>query len=176
MNNPPSSRRSWSVPVAAEEIPEGGQHFELEADEAARAAVAQVAGVVGLPRLQASFDLTRQGSHALRVLGTVSATVEQTCVVTLEPMQTEVEEAIDLLFTTGDPAQHHESDDEEPPEPLQDGIVDLAALATEFLLLGTNPHPRKPDAVFAPPAMGEPAGEAFAALAALKSGDNKNDR
>ena len=34
------------------------------------------------------------------------------------------------------------------PEPLHDGAVDLGAVATEFLLLGIDPYPRKPDAVF----------------------------
>ena len=30
------------------------------------------------------------------------------------------------------------------PEPLIGGIVDLGALATEFLILGLDPYPRKP--------------------------------
>jgi uncharacterized metal-binding protein YceD (DUF177 family) len=167
--------------VAVDDIPETGQHIELAPDEAVSSVVAELAGVLGMPRLQASFDLTRPGADALRVVGTVSATVEQICVVTLEPMQSEVEEVIDLLFTAGPvagdaPAQPHDAAANEPPEPLQDGVVDLGAVATEFLLLGIDPYPRKPDAVFAPPAAREPAGGAFAALAALKSGDGKKDR
>jgi len=31
------------------------------------------------------------------------------------------------------------------------GVVDLGALATEFLILGLDPYPRKPGAVFEPP-------------------------
>ena len=46
--------------------------------------------------------------------------------------------------------------------------VDLGAVATEFLLLGIDPYPRKPGAVFDAPATGDPAGHPFAALAALK--------
>ena len=41
--------------------------------------------------------MTRHGS-GLRVQGRVSATVGQTCVVTLEPLANEIEEAIDLVF------------------------------------------------------------------------------
>ena len=37
------------------------------------------------------------------------------------------------------------------PEPLVDGVADLGAAATEFLLLAIDPYPRKPDAVFEPP-------------------------
>ena len=49
-----------------------------------------------------------------------------------------------------------------------DGAVDLGAVATEFLLLGIDPYPRKPGAVFERPAAGRPGGHPFAALAALK--------
>ena len=53
------------------------------------------------------------------------------------------------------------------PEPLIGGVVDLGALATEFLILGLDPYPRKPGAVFEPPQDREPQGGPFAALAKL---------
>ena len=87
----------WHVPVAVEDVAETGQHFDLVADADTRAAVAQIAGLRDLPRLQADFEATRQGA-GLRVAGKVSATVSQTCVVTLEPIANEVEERVDLLF------------------------------------------------------------------------------
>ena len=56
------------------------------------------------------------------------------------------------------------------PEPLVNGAADLGAVATEFLLLGIDPYPRKPDAVFdAPEGPGQDAGaNPFAVLAKLK--------
>ena len=57
-----------------------------------------------LPRLQASFDVKRRGAGGLHVTGSVSATVGQNCVVTLEPLTNEVEEAIDLVFVPKEPA------------------------------------------------------------------------
>ena len=48
--------------------------------------------MVALPRLEAAFDLTRIGGDGVHVVGRVSATVSQTCVVTLDPMQNEVDE------------------------------------------------------------------------------------
>ncbi len=56
------------------------------------------------------------------------------------------------------------------PEPLVDGVVDLGALATEFLILGLDPYPRKPGAVFQPPQDSKPDGGPFAALAGLTKG------
>jgi hypothetical protein len=175
---PPSSR-PWSVPVAIEDVPETGRRIELVADRAIREALAKVAHVTGLPRLSAGFDLTRQGRDGLRVLGSVSATVDQACVVTLEPIQSEVEEAVDLLFAppAALPAGPGEGpvvvDATEPPEPLQGGVVDLGAVATEFLLLGIDPYPRKPDAVFDAPTVADAGDSPFAALAALKKDKSK---
>jgi len=173
-----ASKIPWSVPVRRDDVPETGLHRELVADEATRRAVAAVAGVKALPRLQASFDLSRQG-NGLKLAGEVSATVEQTCVVTLEPMTTDVRESIDLIFVPAEAEAEPELDQipdvidpEAPdgPEPLVNGTADLGAVATEFLLLGIDPYPRKPDAVFdAPEGPGQDAGaNPFAVLAKLK--------
>ena len=58
--------------------------------------------------------------------------------------------------------------DKEPPEPLVDGKIDLGALATEFLVLGIDPYPRKAGAEFTPPKVGDDDAHPFAALEALK--------
>ena len=42
--------------------------------------------------------MTRRGREGLRVVGGVSATVGQICVVTLEPIESAVEEPGDLVF------------------------------------------------------------------------------
>jgi hypothetical protein len=54
------------------------------------------------------------------------------------------------------------------PEPLVGGKVDLGAIATEFLILGLDPYPRKPGAVFDPPPEDRASDSPFAALAKLK--------
>jgi hypothetical protein len=169
----------WRVPVAVEDIDaDTGRHFDLVADDATRAAVAKVAALRELPRLQANFDVTRRGAGGLHVVGLVSATVGQNCIVTLEPLANEIEAAIDLDFvprqarapelgeTGGEPHAVKWGD----PEPLIGGAVDLGALATEFLLLGLDPYPRKPGAVFEPPQEGKPDPGPFAALAKLTKG------
>ena len=155
----------WSVPVAVEDIPDTGLHMEIEAPAAVRAAVAELAAVRALPRLSAVFDLTRQGAGA-HVSGRVSALVGQTCVVSLEPIESKLDEAIDVTFSPS--ADAVSADDEEPPEPLVGGTFDLGALATEFLLLAIDPYPRKEGVEFAPPKVEEGGEHPFAALATLK--------
>lgn len=164
----------WSVPVAVEDIPETGLHVAIEAPEAARAAVAELAGLRDLPRLSATFDLTRKGAGA-HVTGQVSARVGQTCVVTLEPIENAVDEAIDVDFAPssgigpeGKSIRKRTRVADEPPEPLIDGSLDLGALATEFLILGIEPYPRKAGAEFAAPQDENTGEHPFAALGLLK--------
>jgi uncharacterized metal-binding protein YceD (DUF177 family) len=167
--------RPWRVPVTLSEVPETGRHLDLVADAQVRAAIAKLAGLAALPRLNASFDVTRHRRDGLRIVGQVSATVGQTCVVTLEPIENEIEESIDLVFVPAAAASFAGSGEievpiDDAPEAMLDGAVDLGALATEFLILGVDPYPRKPGAVFQLPAAGDDAARPFAALAALKKG------
>jgi uncharacterized metal-binding protein YceD (DUF177 family) len=172
----------WRVPVAVEDIPETGGHFNLEADAEAREAIAKVAGLRNLPRLTANFDVTRHGTGGLHVVGAVSAAVGQNCVVTLEPVDSDVEETIDLTFVPKEalePAGDDEAEKREPrdvkwndPEPLIGGAIDLGAIATEFLILGLDPYPRKAGAIFQPPHDDKPDPGPFAGLAKLKDGES----
>ena len=159
--------------MAVEDIPETGLHLAIEAPAGARAELAELAGLRDLPRLSAVFDLTRNGAGA-HVGGQVSAQVGQTCVVTLEPIENAIEEAVDLDFVPSSEAEpaakvaRKRVQDDDMPEPLVGGVLDLGALAVEFLILGIDPYPRKADAEFAPP-KDEDAGEhPFAALESLK--------
>lgn len=153
----------WSVPVAVEKIPDSGLHIEIEAPAATRAALAELAAVRELPQLAAVFDLTRQG-EGVHVAGQVSGRVGQSCVVTLEPIESPVDEAVDLRFAPQAKIPKSDTD----PEPLVGGIVDLGAIATEFLILGIDPYPRKPDAKFTPPKSEDDGTHPFSGLEALK--------
>ncbi len=170
----------WRVPVAVEDVAESGERIDLAADADTRAAVARVAGLRDLPRLQATFDVSRYGAGGLRVVGRISATVGQSCVVTLEPLANEVAEEINLLFVpqavvvreAGEAAATQADNDD--AEPLIGGLIDLGAIAIEFLMLGLDPYPRKPGAVFEPPQQATSDESPFAALAALnQDGDGR---
>jgi uncharacterized metal-binding protein YceD (DUF177 family) len=161
----------WSIPVPVAEIPETGRKLEVAADAATRAALAKALGVIALPRLEVTAELFRHGRGGARASGQVSATVEQACVVTLDPLQNEIVEAFDLTF--GPPVAETAAADltldaDEPAETLRDGSVDLGAIASEFLVLGIDPYPRKPGVAFDVPPAGDPSSHPFASLAALK--------
>src|SRR5262245_61622169 len=92
------NQNPWSVPVALDDVPETGLHVEIDAPESARSDLAALANLRELPRLSAAFDLARRGA-GVRVTGQVNATVGQTCVITLEPVENNVEESVDITFS-----------------------------------------------------------------------------
>ena len=173
--------KPWSVPLAAQDVPPEGRHLQIVADEATCAAIAKLAGALSIARVEASYDISPWRGDGLRLSGEVTAVVTQNCVVTLEPIESEIAEPIELTFL---PAAVNASpvtpgtatvpiEGEDPPEPLVNGTIDLGVIATEFLLLGIEPYPRKPGAVFAPPPAETEAGNPFAVLAALKKGSGE---
>ncbi len=170
-----TAEQSWSAPISIHNVLETGRSVSLVADERTREAIAKLAGLRSLPRLEAAFDLALHGRDGLRVTGRVSATVGQTCVVTLEPIENDVEEDIDLIFAPGAAPSIVEEDGiavevtaPDAPEPLIGTTVDLGAIATEFLILGIDPYPRKAGAVFEPRPAAVDSGGPFAVLKTLK--------
>jgi hypothetical protein len=88
-------------------------------------------------------------------------------VLTLDPLENDLDEPIEVLFAP--PVDAFAKDEgDEPPEPLIEGKVDLGAIATEFLLLGIDPYPRKAGAEFAAVRSADDSARPFAALETLK--------
>ncbi len=168
----------WSVPVVVAQIPESGLHREITAEARERAAMAADGGLREILSATATLDLTPTGEGRIRVTGQVRARVGQSCVVTLEPIENEIDEGIDLIFAPqsqirdlADSIDDSDPDAEipDPPEPIVGGIIDLGRLATDALFLGLDPYPRKPGAVFEPPPVPvDPDEHPFAALKVLQ--------
>src|SRR6478609_771084 len=169
----------WRVPLAVGQVPEAGLHRDIEADAGTRLAMAELAGLREILIANASLDVTPRGGGRFHVGGRVRARVGQTCVVTLDPIENEIDEPIDLIFAPPDQIpQMADLVDEaaeggveipDPPEPIVNGMIDLGRLATDALFLGIDPYPRRKDAVFEPPATAaDPEDHPFAALKALQ--------
>jgi hypothetical protein len=169
----------WSVPVAVAQIPDTGLHRDIEAGPATRQAMADVAGLREILSANASLDVIPKGGGRFQVLGRVWARIGQACVVTLDPIENDIDEPIDLIFAPSeqipalsdlvDEAGESEAEIPDPPEPIEHGMIDLGRLATDALFLGVDPYPRKPDAVFEPPMVAEdPQDHPLAALKALR--------
>jgi uncharacterized metal-binding protein YceD (DUF177 family) len=173
----------WRVPIVVAQIPDTGLHRDVEADAAARKAMAEVAGLREVFSVRASFDVTPKRDGRFQVTGHVRARIGQTCVVTLDPIESDIDEPIDLVFAPPEqiPALSDMVDDDveseaeisDPPEPIIGGVIDLGRLATDALFLAVDPYPRKPGVVFEPQiAAADPEDHPFAALKALKGNVN----
>jgi hypothetical protein len=169
----------WSVPVVVAQIPDSGLHREIEAGPAAREAMADIAGLREILSASASLDLTLEKAGRVHVTGRVRAGIGQTCVVSLDPIENDIDEAIDLIFAPPeqipeladlvDEAAESDTEIPDPPEPIVNGVIDLGRLATDALFLGIDPYPRKPDVVFKPVIeAADPEDHPFAALKALQ--------
>lgn len=173
----------WRVPVIVAQIPDAGLHRAFEAGDASRAAMAKIAGLREIMSASASFDLKLKSGGRVHVTGEVHGRIGQTCVLTLDPIESAIDEVVDLMFAppeqirslaalVDEAAQSEEEEVPDPPEPIVDGVIDLGRLATDVLFLAIDPYPRKSDAVFEPPAeIADPADHPFAALKALQTGE-----
>lgn len=168
-----TGQRPWRVPVVVAQIPERGLQLELVADAATRERLAVVAKLRAMPAAAAQVTLTPVGDGKIRVSGRVQATVGQTCVVTLEPVEATVDETFEVLFLPEGATMpvHTEGDDDDAPEPIVKGMIDVGSLATDYLFLGIDPYPRRPGVVFKPAEQPADAEDhPFAALEALRGG------
>ena len=172
----------WRCQVLVAQIPDTGLHRDIAADSAAREAMAELAGVREIVSASASFDVTLGRGGRVHVAGRVRARVGQTCVVSLDPIETEIDEAIDLEFAPPDQirelsqlvdaAEEGEEEIPDPPEPISNGMIDLGRVATDALYLAIDPYPRKPGVVFEPKLdEADPLDHPFAALKALQASE-----
>jgi hypothetical protein len=171
----------WRAAVNVAQIPETGLHRDIEAGPAARAAMAEIAGLREIYWARASFDMSLRPGGRVHVAGRLSARIGQTCVVTLDPIENDIDEDVDLIFAPTEQIPEaaddlsgsdviNEGELAEPPEPIVDGIIDLGRLATDVLYLAIDPYPRKEGAVFEPRLVeADPEDHPFAALKALKT-------
>jgi Large ribosomal RNA subunit accumulation protein YceD len=169
----------WRVPVTVAQIPDTGLHRDIEAAPAVRESMAKLGGLREILSANASLDVTPKGGGRFHVGGRVRARVGQTCVVTLDPVENDMDEKVDLIFTPveqivqmadlADEADEAGVEIPDPPEPIVNGVIDLGRLATDALFLGIDPYPRRKDAVFEPPVVAaDPEDHPFAALKALQ--------
>jgi hypothetical protein len=187
MNRPTTGPDPWRVPVMVAHIPDTGLHRELEASAAERQAMADLAGVREVLSAHADLEIVPKSGGRLQVTGHVRARVGQTCVVTLDPIESEIDEDIDLTFAPEAEARRladliEEGEDDkdppevaDPPEAIVNGIIDLGRIATDALFLAIDPYPRKPGVVFEAEVTAlDPEDHPFAALKALQ--DNKQGK
>lgn len=153
---------------------------EIEADAGEREALARRFGLDRLDGLKARVLLNRTADRRVTVSGSFLADLAQFCVVSLEPVPEYIEESFNLVFAsepeeaTGPEDFAFTLDDDDWPEPLLDGTIDIGEAVAQLLALALEPYPRAPGVELESQDIGASVGEAeanpFAVLAELKKG------
>ena len=148
----------FSRPVLVDQLPAKVSRQTITAEPGERVALAKRLDLVELISLSAKIELQPLArSGFIRVNGRLTAQVIQTCVVTLAPLAAMVEEDFELTFAPPEAALDEEEEIElsweqqDPPDPIIDGIIDIGEVVAEHLALALDPFPRAPDAAFQPP-------------------------
>ena len=118
-----------------------------------RAAIARRSTSSPAPSLVARYTITPRSDGHFRLTGTLAGTVEQTCVVTLEPLTNDVARDLRVDFwpeTEYARAERRRSrrDDEPDMEPIVAGRIEVGRIVFECLAGAIDLFPRKPGATF----------------------------
>jgi uncharacterized metal-binding protein YceD (DUF177 family) len=137
----------FSRPVDTTRLPREGASLDIAAAPAERAALAQRFGLLSLDRLEAQVALKRLAGDLIRVTAELSADVVQSCVVTLDPVASGVEDSFTLLYGAVEEASELVLDSEaETVEPLDRETIDIGEAVAQQLSLALDPFPRSPEA------------------------------
>jgi uncharacterized metal-binding protein YceD (DUF177 family) len=162
----------YSVPVRLHQAGAGLERH-LEPDAAERAKIAKSLDLASLDAFDAEIRLEPSGHSGWRVSGRVRADAVQTCGLTLEPLPIHIDARFSISLAEAVETESDEIDvtlDDDAPDLIEDGQVDLGQYAVEQVALKLDPFPRKPGAEFVQPE--EPAEiSPFAVLKALRPSD-----
>ena len=156
-----------------------GDRLDLVADEGERREVAKRLGLPTIECLDAHVTLTRNGD-IVRAEGRLAAALDQSCVVTGDPVAAHVDEPFALIFMP-EPQAHRpdeeiELGEEECDIVFYDGAaIDLGTAIADTLALNLDPYPRSAGADAALKEAGvlsEAEASPFAALAKLRNSDS----
>ena len=154
------SKLEFSRPAHVDDIPKEGVTLTVEATAAEREALARRFGVVAIEGLRAEVSLyPEQGRTCWQVEGRVLGQVVQHCVVTLNPVRAESEFTFERRYATNihggawEEAWHEEDsvltlDQDDAPERLTGGVIDLGEIVAEEFALALDPFPRAAGVVF----------------------------
>ncbi|SFR40999.1 Uncharacterized metal-binding protein YceD, DUF177 family [Yoonia tamlensis] len=160
--------------------------FELIPTAEQRKAIAQLLNIVAVKKLRFTGDLAPQGRKDWTLNASLGATVVQSCVVSLDPVTTRIDENVSRRYMS-DIAEIEAAEIEMPEDdtidPLPDSL-DVAQVMIEALSLALPAYPRVPGADItqvnfsAPGAapMTDEQAKPFAGLSSLKEALEKKDK
>ncbi|HEY2007754.1 MAG TPA: DUF177 domain-containing protein [Rhizomicrobium sp.] len=157
-----------------------GDVVTITADEHQRGTIAKWAGIVSLESFEAKIEIHKLGPSRFGLAFELTADLTQSCVVTLEPVQSRMDHKFSRELHFTGPSRHKPvtddsgpelvlDTDEEGPEEIESLHYDLAGPILEEFVLSLEPYPRRPGVEFSPQTEGMDRPESpFAVLKGLK--------
>jgi uncharacterized metal-binding protein YceD (DUF177 family) len=128
-----------------------GAALEIVATDGERAALAKRFGFLALPAFSARVTVDRRPGGQVVVEGRLKGRLVQACILSLEPVTQELDDAFRLVFAqnlaeerdpeSGEALLNAQAD---APEPLAGNMLDVGEIVAEQLSLTAEPYPRKP--------------------------------
>ena len=143
---------SWRIACAdADRAPaKAGHEQTFVATPAERQAVVEALGLTSCSALSAILSARPRPGGRYSVEGRIKAGIEQSCVVTLDPVQSQLDEPVAGEFCPADdvirPAAieaHFDPDEQDEPLAIEDGQLTVGQLIYEHLALTIDPFPRQ---------------------------------
>lgn len=166
-----ASELPYSEPVRLHQIGAGVKRT-LTPDAAAIRRIIKALDLAALDLFEADVELVPTAA-GWSLTGRLRARLAQTCGITLEPLPLEIDDRFSVQLA--EPVEEDSEEivitlEDESPDVVEDGQIDLGQYVVEQLALRLDPFPRKPGAEFVQPP--EPAEiSPFAVLKGLRSSD-----
>ena len=133
--------------------PRQPNRIDLMPDEGARQRIAAELGLTAPPEVRLTATITAAPNDAWLLEGRIAARVQQPCVVTLAPVRSRIAAPLDRRYGPAEAladadAEDAGLEDDDVPEVLVDGVIDLGEAVAEQLALEIDPFPRAEGAEF----------------------------
>lgn len=156
----------WTYILEVSELESKPLQLSIAAEENERKALAERLSLVEVSAISADIRVKReQGGRVVHVSGRFSADIVQNCVVSLEPVNSHLEDDFEAWFAEADSAvsinkAKHDLmrqkgqaelpvlDEQDDPEEIIDGKINLGEVVTQFMSLAIDPFPHADGAEF----------------------------
>ncbi len=150
----------FSYLVKVGNISANAVEVHVEADERELKALAGSWDILAVDDLRADLQIARWKRDGIRVKGRVKAKIVQACVVTLDPVHSDIDETFEQIFVPENsklaarrPANDTgemvlDPDGPDMPESFVGDTIDVGEVVAEFAAMAIDPYPRKPGVEF----------------------------
>jgi hypothetical protein len=138
----------FSRPIRVDELSHQERRYDIEANEAERAALARRFDLQGIDKLIAQVRLRSEtAGRRVRLIATLEAEVVQSCVVTLDPVPARIGTSFEVIYDrAATPAAREVVVDSGGVDvlPLEGDTLDIGEAVAQELALSLDPYPRAP--------------------------------